>query len=103
MNRFDVVLVNLDPTIGTGIKKTRPCVIISPNKVNKHLKTLIVAPLTSKGFLYPSRVKVKFNNLNGLVVLDQIRAVDKTRIVKVLGDIKENEKEITEKLIELFS
>jgi mRNA interferase MazF len=101
-SRFDIVLVKLNPTIGSEIQKTRPCIIVSPNEMNA-LKTLIVAPMTSKGFNFIFRPKIKFENKNGLVLLDQIRAVDKTRIVKIIGTVGENKsKEISKMLVEIF-
>jgi len=102
INRFDIVLVKLNPTVGSEIQKTRPCVIISPNEMNV-LKTIIVAPMTSKGFNFIFRPKIKFEDKNGLVLLDQIRAVDKTRIVKKIGTVeKKKAKEISEMLTEIF-
>ena len=88
--RFDILLISLDPFQGSEIKKTRPCVIISPDEMNKHINTLIVAPMTSKVKDYPTRIPVTFDNKNGNIVLDQIRIIDKSRIVKKLGvlDIK---------------
>ena len=85
MNRFDVFLVALDPTIGREIKKTRPCTVISPDEMNHHIGTVIIAPMTTKGRDYPTRVPCTFQGAAGQVVLDQIRAVDKTRLVKKLG------------------
>lgn len=85
INRFDVFLINLDPTIGVEIKKTRPCAIISPNEMNRQIKTVIIAPMTTKGIAYPTRVAYKFQGKQGQVVLDQIRTVDKTRLAKKLG------------------
>lgn len=87
VNRFDVVLVSLDPTLGHEIKKTRPCVIISPDEMNHHIGTVIVAPMTSRGRDYPTRVTCTFRKVNGQIVLDQIRTVDKTRLVKRLGSL----------------
>jgi len=102
VNRFDIVLVKLNPTIGSEIQKTRPCIIISPNEMNV-LKTVIIAPMTSKGFNFIFRPKVKFEDKNGLILLDQIRAVDKTRIVKKIGKIEKNKsKEISKILVEIF-
>jgi len=102
INRFDIVLVKLNPTVGSEIQKTRPCIIISPNEMNV-LKTIIVAPMTSKGFNFIFRPKIKFEDKNGLVLLDQIRAVDKTRIVKKIGTVeKKKAKEISEMLTEIF-
>ena len=85
MNRFDVYLVTLDPTVGSEIKKTRPCVVVSPNEMNQHIATVIVAPLTSKGHDYPTRIACRFQGKQGQVVLDQLRTVDKVRLVKRLG------------------
>jgi len=87
VTRFDVFLVNLDPTIGREIKKTRPCLIISPDEMNKFISTVIVAPMTTKGRDYPSRVGCKFQGKSGQVVLDQIRTIDKQRLVRKLGKI----------------
>ena len=87
IKRFEVFLVRLDPTVGSEIQKTRPCLIISPDEMNRFISTVIVAPLTTKGRPYPTRVGVKFKGKRGLVVLDQIRTVDKTRLVKKLGKI----------------
>lgn len=87
VSRFDVLLVNLDPTIGSEIKKTRPCVIVSPDEMNNHIRTVIAAPMTTKGRPYPTRVTCKFKGRLGQVVLDQIRTIDKKRFVKKLGCI----------------
>jgi len=87
MKQFEVYQVNLDPTIGAEIKKSRPAVIISPNVMNKHLQTVIVAPLTHTVKGYPSRVISQFKNQRGEVALDQIRAVDKFRLTKKLGTV----------------
>ncbi len=87
VKRFDVYLINLDPTVGSEIKKTRPCLIISPDEMNRFIKTVIVAPLTSKGISYPTRVACKFRGKQGQIVLDQIRTVDKTRLAQRLGKI----------------
>lgn len=92
--QYQIVLVNLDPTIGSEMKKTRPCLIISPNELNKYLKTIVIAPLTSNLKSYPTRVLVHHNNQKGKVVLDQIRTIDRKRIVKILGEI--SQKEITQ-------
>ena len=87
INRFDVFLVSLDPTSGYEIKKTRPCVIISPDEMNHNIGTVIIAPMTSRGRDYPTRVNCTFQKVNGQVVLDQIRTVDKVRLVKRLGQL----------------
>jgi mRNA interferase MazF len=86
--RSEVYLVSLDPTAGSEIQKKRPCVVISPDEMNRHLHTVIVAPLTSRGRLYPTRVRCAFDEREGLVVLDQIRTVDIARLVKRLGQIE---------------
>ncbi|MBI1881102.1 MAG: type II toxin-antitoxin system PemK/MazF family toxin [Chloroflexi bacterium] len=87
VKRFDVYLVNLDPTIGSEIKKTRPCLIVSPDEMNRHIATVIVAPMTTQGQAYPTRVVCQFQGKDGQVVLDQLRTVDKTRLVKRLGRV----------------
>ena len=87
VKRGEIWLVALDPTVGTEIKKSRPCVIVSPPELNEHLRTVIVAPMTSKGILAPFRVPVTHAAKKGLVVLDQIRAVDKVRLVKRVGAV----------------
>lgn len=89
--QYQIVLVNLDPTIGSEIRKTRPCVIISPNEMNKYLNTLIIAPMTSQSKKYPTRVEVKHDNKTGWIVLDQIRTIDKQRIVKILDNLNDTE------------
>jgi mRNA interferase MazF len=91
MNQYQIVLVNLDPTMGSEIKKTRPCVIISPDEMNRHLRTLIIAPITSQSKNYPTRIKVKTGEKNGWVVIDQIRTVDKQRIIKILDRLTAKE------------
>ncbi|MFZ4058494.1 MAG: type II toxin-antitoxin system PemK/MazF family toxin [Ferruginibacter sp.] len=91
LNQYAIVLVNLDPTIGSEIKKTRPCVIISPNEMNKYLQTIVVAPMTSSSKPYPTRVEVKHHKTKGWIVLDQIRTVDRKRISKILGKLNEQE------------
>jgi mRNA interferase MazF len=87
INRFDVYLINLDPTIGSEIQKTRPCLIISPDEMNRHIRTVMVAPMTTAGKDYPTRVKCKFKKKKGQIVLDQIRTIDKTRLIKKIGKI----------------
>jgi len=85
VNRFDVCLVSLDPAVGSEIKKTRPCLIVSPDEMNRHIRTVIVAPMTTKGRQYPTRVACRFRSKTGQVVLDQIRTVDSARLVRKLG------------------
>ena len=87
IKRFDVLLISLDPTQGFEIKKTRPCVVVSPNEMNKYIKTLIVAPMTSRIRNYPTRIAVFFEDKEGTVVLDQIRTIDKSRIIRKLGSL----------------
>jgi len=85
LNQYDIVLVNLNPTIGSEIQKTRPCVIISPNEMNRPLRTIVIAPMTTSSKSYPSRIEIKHNEKIGWIVIDQIRTVNKQRIIKVLG------------------
>lgn len=87
MRRGDIWLVNLDPTVGSEIKKARPCVVVSPPELNDHLRTVIVAPMTSKGFAAPFRIPVTHAGTKGLILLDQLRAVDKVRLSKKLGAV----------------
>lgn len=104
IKRFDVFLINLDPTIGHEIKKTRPCLIISPDEMNRYISTIIVAPMTTKGRNYPSRVRCIFQGKKGQIILDQIRTVDKNRLVKKLGMIsKKAQLETLRILQEMFS
>ncbi|MHA1520191.1 MAG: type II toxin-antitoxin system PemK/MazF family toxin [Promethearchaeota archaeon] len=88
LEQYSIFLMNLDPTIGHEIKKTRPCVIISPNEMNKYLKTIIIAPMTTKSHPYPTRVEIIFSKKSGWIVLDQIRTVDRRRCIKKLGSLK---------------
>jgi mRNA interferase MazF len=87
IERFSVYLVALDPTLGNEIQKTRPCVVISPDEMNRTIATVILAPMTTKGRHYPSRVPCQFQGKDGQIILDQIRAVDKRRLLKHLGQI----------------
>lgn len=91
LKQYQIVLVNLDPTIGSEMKKTRPCVIISPDEMNKYLQTIVIAPMTSSSKPYPTRVVIKHNKRKGWIVLDQIRTVDRQRIVKVLAVLVDKE------------
>ena len=103
IQRFDIWLVQLDPTKGSEIKKTKPCVVISPDEMSP-LKTAIIAPMTSKGFPYPTRVSCTFQKKKGLILLDQMRAVDKTRLIQRLGAISRNTQlKISTCLQELFA
>jgi mRNA interferase MazF len=104
VKQFDVYLINLEPTVGHEINKTRPCLIISPNEMNRFISTIIVAPMTTKGKNYPTRVTCVFQGKKGQVVLDQIRTIDKERLVTKLGTISGNvQKSILETLQEMFS
>jgi mRNA interferase MazF len=104
VKRFDVYLVNLDPAVGSEVRKTRPCLVISPDEMNQHIRTLIVAPMTTKGRSYPTRVSCRFEQKPGQVVLDQIRTVDKERLVRRLGRIdKRTRTRVLETLAEMFA
>ncbi|EMR01503.1 type II toxin-antitoxin system PemK/MazF family toxin [Cesiribacter andamanensis] len=87
LSQYDIVLVNLAPTIGSEINKTRPCLILSPDEINNNLRNITVAPMTTKSHPYPTRVKVRHNNQEGWVVIDQIRTIDKARVIKTLGHL----------------
>jgi mRNA interferase MazF len=91
MKQYSIVLVNLDPTIGSEIQKIRPCVIISPDELNDYLRTVVIAPMTTKSHRYPTRIKVNHNNQEGWVVIDQFRTIDKSRIIKNLGMLSAGE------------
>jgi len=103
INQYQIVLVNLDPTIGSEIKKTRPCVVISPDEMNKYLRTIVLAPMTTRSRNYPSRIEVKHDRKTGWIVIDQIRTIDKQRIIRVLGELSKPEiKEVKSVLKETF-
>tara|TARA_R110002049_G_scaffold273146_2_gene450876 strand:+ start:559 stop:882 length:324 start_codon:yes stop_codon:yes gene_type:complete len=91
LEQYSIVLVNLDPTIGSEIKKTRPCVIVSPNEINKFLRTIVVAPMTTNLKNYPTRIKVKLNEKKGMIAIDQIRSIDKSRIIKKFDQLSKSE------------
>ena len=102
IKRFDIYLVKLNPTVGSEIQKTRPCIVISPDEMNV-LKTVIVAPMTSKGFDFIFRPKIRFEKKDGLVLLDQLRTVDKTRLVKKLGTVDaKTSQDIAKMLVQMF-
>jgi mRNA interferase MazF len=104
VRRFEVYLVNLDPTLGSEIQKTRPCLVISPNEMNELIATVIIAPMTTKGRKYPTRVDCLFEGKEGQIVLDQIRTVDKVRLVRRLGKINAStQKEVLAILMQMFS
>jgi mRNA interferase MazF len=104
INRFEVYLVNLDPTVGSEIQKTRPCLVVSPDELNHHIRTVLVAPMTTKGQSYPTRVACRFKGKTGQIVLDQIRTVDRVRLAKRLGrlDTKTGTR-VLETLQEMFA
>ena len=102
IKRFDIYLVKLNPTVGSEIQKTRPCIVISPDEMNV-LKTVIVAPMTSKGFDFVFRPKIRFEKKDGLVLLDQLRTVDKTRLAKKLGRVDaKTSQDIAKMLVQMF-
>ena len=104
MRRGEVWLINLDPTIGAEIKKTRPCLVISPDEMNRYIATVIVAPMTTKGRPYPTRVPCQFQDKQGQIVLDQIRTIDKLRLVRKLGRISEpTQTGVLDALAEMFA
>ena len=104
VKRFDVYLVNLDPTLESEIQKTRPCAVVSPDESNRHIATAIIVPMTTRGNAYPTRVPCKFQGKEGQIVLDQIRTVDKVRLVKRLGRLSaEEQKQVLAVLAEMFA
>jgi mRNA interferase MazF len=104
VNRFEIYLINLDPTQGSEIKKTRPCLVISPNEMNHYISTVIVAPMTTKGRDYPTRVACEFQEKQGQIVLDHIRTIDKSRLIRKLGKIdKTSQSEVLAILGEMFT
>ena len=104
MNRGDVHLVRLDPTLGSEIQKTRPCVIVSPDELNEHLRTVIIAPMTTSGRVYPWRIRCRFQRRSGYVVLDQLRTVDRERLMKRLGALAtDTMSEVLSGLHEMFA
>jgi len=87
IKQFQIIIVNLDPTVGSEIRKTRPCLVISPNEMNRHLRTIIIAPITSRSKDYMTRVKFELNGNDNWIAIDQIRTIDLTRIIKVIGEL----------------
>ena len=103
LRQYDIVLVNLNPTVGSEIQKTRPCIIISPNEMNKYLRTIVIAPMTTSSKSYPTRIEIKHNGKIGQIALDQIRTIDKQRIIKSLGRMTKPEiKEVKSVLKETY-
>ena len=104
IRRFDIVLVSLDPTVGSEIRKTRPCLVVSPDEMNRHVGTVIVAPMTRATKPYPTRVPIRFRRKNGQVALDQLRTVDKARLVRRLGAADAaTAATVADVLVEMFS
>ena len=104
ISRFEVYAVNLDPTVGSEVKKSRPCVVISPDEMNHSTRTVIVAPMTTKGRHYPTRVPCRFKRRSGQVVLDQMRTIDSCRLVKKLGHLgKKTSEDVVRLLAEMFA
>jgi len=104
VKRFEVYVVNLDPTVGGKIKKTRPCLIVSPDEMNQHIATVIVAPMTTSGRPYPTRVACRLQGKDGQIVLDQVRTTDKTRLLRKLGQIsKSTQTKVLDTLAEMFA
>jgi mRNA interferase MazF len=99
ISQYDIVVVNLDPTIGSEIKKTRPCVVISPDEMNRHLRTVIIAPITSTSKDYPTRVLIQIRGNSNWIVVDQIRTIDKQRVHKKAGKLRKTEVEILKSVI----
>ena len=97
--QYSIVLVNLDPTLGSEIQKTRPCVIVSPDEMNKYLNTIVIAPMTSNLKEYPTRIPVNYNGKKGMIAIDQIRTVDKKRVIKLLGKLNKTEIKMTKEVI----
>ena len=104
VKRFEVHIVQLDPTVGSEIRKTRPCLVISPDEMNRHIRTVIVAPMTTRTRAYPTRVACRFQRKSGQVVLDQIRTVDRGRLIQRLGRVdRRTQKAVLAVLAELFA
>jgi len=103
ISQYQIILVNLDPTLGSEIQKTRPCVIISPDEMNRHLRTSVIAPITAKSKNYPTRIEVKHNQRISWIAIDQIRTIDKQRIIRILGNLSRPEiKEVKAVIKETF-
>jgi mRNA interferase MazF len=103
IEQYEIILVNLDPTVGSEIKKTRPCVVISPDEMNKYLRTIVIAPMTTSSKDYPTRVEIKHDNKIGWIIIDQVRTIDKQRIIKNLGKLSRREiKEVKSIIKETF-
>jgi mRNA interferase MazF len=99
IKQYQIVLVNLDPTVESEMKKTRPSIVISPDEMNRYLQNVVIAPITSASKHYPTRVEIKHNKIKGWIVLDQIRTIDRQRIIKILDQLKEKEIEKTKAIL----
>jgi len=99
-HQYNIYLINLDPALGHEIKKTRPCVVISPDEMNKSIGTVIIAPMTTKSKEYPTRISIVFQNKKGWIVLDQIRTVDKNRLIKKLGALEDEQKQRVKQVLQ---
>jgi mRNA interferase MazF len=97
--QYSIVLINLDPKVGSEIQKTRPCIIVSPNEMNKYLNSIVISPITSSLKVYPTRIPVKHHDKKGMIAIDQIRTVDKKRIIKILGKLNKVEIKLTKEVI----
>ncbi|AEF83438.1 type II toxin-antitoxin system PemK/MazF family toxin [Leadbettera azotonutricia] len=103
MKQYEIYLVNLEPTIRHEIQKTRPCVIVSPDEMNEHIETIIIAPMTKKSYNYPTRIEINFQSKTGWIVLDQIRTVDKKRLIRKIGELdKSKATEIKDIIMEML-
>lgn len=100
--QYDIILVNLDPSIGSEMKKTRPCVVLSPDEMNKYLQNVIIAPITNSSKPYPTRIEIKNKEVTGWIVLDQIRTIDKVRVVKNLSKLSAKEISTTKQILKEF-
>ncbi|MDZ7792969.1 MAG: type II toxin-antitoxin system PemK/MazF family toxin [Spirochaetia bacterium] len=100
IQQYEVYLINLDPTVGHEIKKTSPCLVISPNEMNESIQTIIIAPMTTKSYKYPTRVPLQFEKKNGWIVLDQLRTVDRKRLIKKIGKINKKEIELVKSVLQ---
>ena len=100
VNQYEIILVNLEPTLGSEIKKTRPCVVISPNEMNHYLRKILIAPITSTLKKYPTRIGMTHDNVKGMIAIDQIRTIDKQRIVKNIGNLDPETIKQTKQVIE---
>ena len=99
LDQYAIILVNLDPTLGSEIQKTRPCIIVSPNEMNQYLKTIVICPMTTNTKKYPTRVAVNHDGKKGMIIIDQIRTIEKSRIIKVFGKLSKTEIKLCKEVI----